>query len=64
MQGQEIPIQIHMSTSHWGRFELRVCPLSDPSLTTEYKELNEVSTHPDDYQQPLPFIIVLQYSAV
>ena len=32
LQGQTIPIRIHMSTAHWGRFELRLCPLSDPSL--------------------------------
>ncbi len=28
-------------TPHYGRFELRVCPLSDPSLRTEYNELSE-----------------------
>lgn len=40
-QGQVFQIRIHMSTAHWGRFELRLCPLSDPSLTTENMEFNE-----------------------
>jgi len=26
---------------HYGRFELRLCPLSDPSQQTAYKELSE-----------------------
>ena len=36
-QGQIINIRIHIATWHWGRFELRLCPLSDPSLVTENK---------------------------
>lgn len=41
-EGQVIPIQIHMSTAHWGRFELRLCPLSGAgSLVTENKEFSE-----------------------
>lgn len=39
LQGQTIPIRIHMSTAHWGRFELRLCPLSDPSLVSNRSTL-------------------------
>lgn len=47
-QGQEVPIRLHMATPHWGRFELRVCPLSDASLVTENKEFSEacLAAHP------------------
>ena len=41
MQGQTISVSVKQSTPHWGRFELRLCPLSDPSLATEYNELSE-----------------------
>ncbi len=40
-QGQTIQITFTQRTPHYGRFELRVCPLSDPSLLTEYDELSE-----------------------
>ena len=40
-QGQTIQITFTQRTPHYGRFELRVCPLSDPSLLTEYNELSE-----------------------
>lgn len=47
-QGQEVPIRLHMATPHWGRFELRVCPLSDASLLTENREFTEacLAAHP------------------
>jgi hypothetical protein len=43
-----VPIRLHMATPHWGRFELRVCPLSDASLVTENKEFSEacLAAHP------------------
>ena len=43
-----MPIRLHMATPHWGRFELRVCPLSDASLLTENREFTEacLAAHP------------------
>jgi len=41
VQGDTIRIVFTQRTPHYGRFELRVCPLSDPSLLTEYNELSE-----------------------
>jgi hypothetical protein len=40
-QGQTFQITFTQTATHYGRFELRVCPLSDPSLLTEYDELSE-----------------------
>lgn len=40
-QGQTIQVIIHQSTPHYGRFELRVCPLTDASLDTEYNQLSD-----------------------
>ena len=40
-QGDTIRIVFTQTAVHYGRFELRLCPLSDPSQQTEYKELSE-----------------------
>ena len=40
-QGQTIQITFTQTATHYGRFEMRLCPLSDPSLLTEYNELSE-----------------------
>lgn len=41
LQGQTIQISITQTVTHYGRFELRICPLSNPSLNTEYNELSD-----------------------
>ena len=40
-QGDTIRIVWTQTATHYGRFELRVCPLSEPSMLTEYSELSE-----------------------
>lgn len=40
-QGQAIRVTIKQTAAHYGRFELRLCPLSDASMLTEYRELSD-----------------------
>lgn len=39
-EGQTIDVKIFMQINHWGKFQLRLCPLSNPSTGTEQRELS------------------------
>ena len=41
VQGQAIQVTFTQTATHYGHFELRVCPLSDPLLLAEHNELSE-----------------------
>ncbi len=34
-------MQINIYINHWGKFQMRLCPLSDPSTATELRELSD-----------------------
>ena len=34
-------MQINIYINHWGKFQMRLCPLSDPSTATELSELSD-----------------------
>ena len=34
-------LQINIYINHWGKFQLRLCPLSDPSTAMELAELSD-----------------------